>query len=122
MSYGGSHIPLYEWMAVKLNEWNEAGNVGVVAGATYPGELGKIRERCPGMPMLVPGIGAQGGDLEGSLGHGLDADIPNLLISSSRGIIYASSDAETFAEAAGRAALDLRDSINGILELQGRSW
>ena len=122
VKYDGSHIPLYEWMAVKLNEWNEAGNVGVVAGATYPGELGKIRERCPGMPMLVPGIGAQGGDLEGSLVHGLDADIPNLLISSSRGIIYASSDAETFAEAARRAALELRDSINEILERRGRSW
>ena len=122
VAFEGGHIPLYEWMAVKLNEWNEAGNVGVVAGATYPGELGKIRERCPGMPMLVPGIGAQGGDLEGSLIHGLDRDIPNLLISSSRGIIYASSDAETFAEAAGRAALDLRDSINRILERRGRLW
>lgn len=122
VAFEGGHIPLYEWMAVKLNEWNGAGNVGVVAGATHPDELGKVRARCPGMPMLVPGIGAQGGDLEGSLVHGLDRDIPNLLISSSRGIIYASSDAETFAEAAGRAALALRDSINGILERRGRSW
>ena len=122
VSYDGSHIPLYEWMAVKLNEWNDAGNVGVVAGATYPGELRKIRERCPGMPMLVPGIGAQGGELEGSLVHGLDADIPNLLISSSRGIIYASSDKDGFDEAARRAAFDLKDSINRILERRGRSW
>ena len=122
VEYKGERIPLYEWMAVKLHEWNEAGNVGVVAGATYPGELEKIRARCPGMPMLVPGIGAQGGDLEGSLTHGLDTDIPNLMISSSRGIIYASSDSETFAAVARGAALDLRDSINGILEHMGRSW
>ena len=54
VEYGGEVIPLYEWMAVKLCEWNEAGNVGVVAGATHPNELGEVRERCPGMPMLVP--------------------------------------------------------------------
>ena len=122
VEYEGERIPLYEWMAIKLNEWNEAGNVGVVAGATYPGELERIRTRCPGMPMLVPGIGAQGGDLEGSLTHGLDTDFPNLMISSSRGIIYASSDADAFAQAARGAALELRDSINRVLELRGRRW
>ena len=122
VEYGGEDIPLYEWMAVKLCEWNEGGNVGVVAGATHPDELGKVRERCPGMPMLVPGIGAQGGDLEASLVHGLDADIPNLMISSSRGITYASRDPETFAEAARRAALELRDSINEVLVRMGRAW
>jgi orotidine-5'-phosphate decarboxylase len=122
VEYEGERIPLYEWMAVKLREWNEAGNVGVVAGATHPNELGKVRERCPGMPMLVPGIGAQGGDLEASLVHGLDADIPNLMISSSRGITYASRDPDTFAEAARRAALELRGSINEILIRRGRAW
>lgn len=122
VEYGGEDIPLYEWMAVKLCEWNEGGNVGVVAGATHPDELGKVRERCPGMPMLVPGIGAQGGYLEASLVHGLDADIPNLMISSSRGITYASRDPETFAEAARWAALELRDSINEVLVRMGRAW
>ncbi len=122
VEYEGERVPLYEWMAVKLSEWNEAGNVGVVAGATHPDELGKVRGRCPGMPMLVPGIGAQGGDLESSLVHGLDSDVPNLVISSSRGIIYASRDPETFAQAARRAALGLRDSINEVLAGQGRSW
>ena len=122
VEYEGERIPLYEWMAVKLAEWNETGNVGVVAGATHPDELGKVRERCPGMPMLVPGIGAQGGDLEASLVHGLDADIPNLMISSSRGITYASRDLATFAEAARRAALELRGSINEILARRGRLW
>ena len=122
VEYEGERIPLYEWMAVKLAEWNEAGNVAVVAGATHPNELGKVRGRCPGMPMLVPGIGVQGGDLESSLVHGLDSDVPNLVISSSRGIIYASRDPETFAQAARRAALELRDSINEVLVGQGRSW
>ena len=116
------HIPLYEWLAVKSSEWNEAGNVGIVAGATHPKELGAVRERCPGMPMLVPGIGAQGGDLEASVVHGLDADMPNLMISSSRGITYASSDRDTFAQAARLAALELRDSINDILIRRGRPW
>lgn len=122
VEYEREDIPLYEWMAVKLAEWNEGGNVGVVAGATHPGELGKVRERCPAMPMLVPGIGAQGGDLEASLVHGLDADIPNLMISSSRGITYASRDPETFAESARRAALELRGSINDVLVRMGRAW
>lgn len=122
VEYEGERIPLYEWMAVKLAEWNEAGNVAVVAGATHPNELGKVRGRCPGMPILVPGIGAQGGDLESSLVHGLDSDVPNLVISSSRGIIYASRDPEIFAQAARRAALELRDSINEVLVGQGRSW
>ena len=122
VAFEGGHILLYEWMAVKLAEWNEAGNVGVVAGATHPDELGKVRGRCQGMPMLVPGIGAQGGDLESSLVHGLDADIPNLMISSSRGITYASRDPETFAQAARRAAIELRDSINKVLTGQGRPW
>ncbi len=122
VAFDGGHIPLYEWMAVKAREWNEAGNVGLVAGATYPGELGKIRERCPGMPMLVPGIGAQGGDLKASIIHGLDADIPNLLISSSRGITYASPDPNTFTQAARQAALELRDSINDVLTRQCRTW
>ena len=122
VAFNGGHIPLYEWMAVKAREWNEAGNVGLVAGATYPGELGKIRERCPGMPILVPGIGAQGGDIEGSMIHGLDTDIPNLIISSSRGITYASPDPKTFTQAARQAALELRDSINDVLNRQGRPW
>ena len=122
VAFEGRHIPLYEWMAVKLNEWNEAGNVGVVAGATHPDELGKVRARCPGMPMLVPGIGAQGGDLEASLVQGLDADAPNLMISSSRGILYASREPDSFAEASRRAAMELRDSINEVLVRRGRVW
>ena len=122
VAFAGGHIPLYEWMAVKLAEWNKAGNVGAVVGATYPEELAAVRVRCPGMPMLVPGIGAQGGDLEGSLVQGLDADVPNLMISSSRGITYASHDVGTFAEAARRAALELRGSINEVLVRMGRGW
>ncbi len=120
--FDGGHIPLYEWLAVKLSEWNEAGNVGAVVGATYPEELGVVRERCLGMPILVPGIGAQGGDMEASMVHGLDEDRPNLMISSSRGITYASSDPDKFAQAARQAALKLRNSINEVLIRRGRAW
>ena len=122
VAFDGGNIPLYEWMAIKLAEWNEAGNIGVVVGATYPEELKAVRDRCAGMPMLVPGIGAQGGDLESSLIHGLDEDMPNLIISSSRGITYASSDPGDFAQAARRAAIALRDSINDVLVRRGRAW
>ena len=117
---GGGSVPLYEWLAIKCAEWNGAGNVGIVVGATYPEELGAVRGRCPGMPILVPGVGAQGGDLEGAVRHGLDADISNLMISSSRGITYASKDPDGFGAAARGAAERLRDSINDILDGIGR--
>ncbi len=122
VEFDGERIPLYEWMAIKLAEWNEAGNIGVVVGATYPEELKAVRERCADMPMLVPGIGAQGGDLESSVTHGLGEDMPNLIISSSRGITYASPDPDDFPQAARRAATALRDSINNVLARLGREW
>ena len=115
-------VPLYEWMAIKAAEWNRAGNVGLVVGATYPEQLRIVRERCPGMPVLAPGIGAQGGNLEASLVGGLDSDQPNLMISSSRSITYASKDPAHFAEAARSAATRLRDDINAVLASEGKPW
>ena len=91
-------------------------------GATYPKELERVRALSPGMPILIPGVGAQSGELEGSVRAGLDADVPNILISSSRGIAYASRDKKDFAEAARRAAQHLRDRINRILLEEGRRW
>ena len=124
--FDGGAIPLYEWMAVKAAEWNRAtsniGNVGVVVGATYPEELRAVRARCADMPILIPGIGAQGGDLDASLENGLDARRPNVLISSSRGITYASRDPSKFASAARAAASRLRDKINVALAREGRAW
>lgn len=123
VEYKGGSVPLFEWMAIKASEWNEASsNVGIVAGATYPSELAAVRRRCSGMPILVPGVGSQGGDLDSSLTHGLDSDSPNVLISSSRGITYASREPENFADAARSAAARLRDEINQILAREGRGW
>ena len=120
VSLDGGSVPLFEWMAIKAAEWNEAScNVGIVVGATYPAELATVRGRCPGMPILVPGVGSQGGDLDASLTHGLDYDSPNLLISSSRGITYASREPGNFAAAARSAAARLRDEINRVLTREG---
>ncbi|TAL86390.1 MAG: orotidine 5'-phosphate decarboxylase, partial [Rhodanobacter sp.] len=79
--------------------------------ATWPEELGKVRAMVGDMPLLVPGIGAQGGDVEAVLRHGRRADGKGLLISSSRAILYAGKDGD-FAAAARRAATELRDSVN----------
>ncbi len=104
--------PVYEHVAMlAANRWNANGNVLLVVGATYPGELKKIRELCPEMPFLVPGVGAQGGDVGQVLANGRDAAGAGLVINSSRGIIYASGG-DDFAAAAGRAARELRDEIN----------
>ncbi len=122
VTFGGESLPLYEWLAIRSAEWNRAGNVGLVVGATYPEQLGSVRSRCPGTPILVPGIGAQGGDLERSVVHGLDAASPNLIISSSRGVTYRSQDPRLFQDAARAAAQTLRDSINRVLPDVGRPW
>ena len=120
--FEGESIPLYEWLAIRSVDWNRAGNVGLVVGATYPEQLGSVRSRCPGMPILVPGIGVQGGDLEQSIVHGLDAETPNLLISSSRGITYRSQDPLRFQDVARDAAVRLNNSINDVLSDEGRFW
>jgi orotidine-5'-phosphate decarboxylase len=99
--------PLYLEVARKaVEEWNGASNLALVVGATYPETLRSIRGVAPEMPILVPGIGAQGGDLAGTLEAGLREDGWGLLINSSRAIIHASSESD-FAEAASRAAAEL---------------
>ena len=92
-------------------DWNVSGNVGLVVGATYPAQLAAVRAIAPQLPILVPGIGAQGGDLEASVRAGLDANGAGLLLSASRSITHASSG-DDFQQAARSAALDLRDRIN----------
>ena len=93
----------------------------MVVGATVPEQLAAVRALCPKMPLLVPGVGAQGGELESAVRAGVDAEGRLSLINSSRGIIYASRGPD-FAEAAGKAALALRDAINGVLERNGLGW
>jgi orotidine-5'-phosphate decarboxylase len=105
---------LYEIVAEYASRWNESGNVGLVVGATYPNELKEIRERYPRMPLLIPGVGAQGGDLELTIRHGADGNGERTIINSSRQVIYASRGGD-FAGAARQAAKTLRDRINQIL-------
>lgn len=82
--------PLYQVVAGHVaKDWNTNGNCAVVVGATYPEELKKVREIIGDMPILVPGIGAQGGDLEATIKNGLNSKKQGLIISSSRGIIFA---------------------------------
>ncbi len=105
--------PLYQRVAEKAaRDWNANGNLSLVVGATWPEQLGEVRAIVGGdVPLLVPGIGAQGGDVEAVLKHGLNADRTGLVISSSRAILYASSNAD-FAEAAARVARETRDLVN----------
>ena len=103
--------PLFEVVALKASEWNVHGNIGLVVGATYPEELKLIRQNHPDMPLLIPGIGAQGGDLELTVRYGVDARGEKAIINSSRQIIYASRG-EDFAEAARKATSELREQIN----------
>ena len=109
---GGDGEPLYQLIARTIaEEWNADGNCALVVGATFPEELGVIRGIVGDMPLLIPGVGAQGGDVEGVVKNGKTADGTGLMINSSRAILYASSG-EGFAEAAADAARELRDAIN----------
>ncbi|MFN7521038.1 MAG: orotidine-5'-phosphate decarboxylase [Lysobacteraceae bacterium] len=109
----GATRPLYQRVAEKAaRDWNANGNLSLVVGATWPGQLGEVRAIVGGdVPLLVPGVGAQGGDVEAVLKHGLNADRTGLIVSSSRAILYASSGPD-FAEAAARVARETRDLIN----------
>ena len=95
--------------------------MGLVVGATVPGQLAALRELCPAMPLLVPGVGAQGGELAAAVRAGVDAAGRLALINSSRGIIYASRGAN-YAAAAAAAAKRLRDDINAVLAEDGLGW
>ncbi len=104
-------LPLYEVVARKAKEWNAYGNIGLVVGATYPEELKKVRSICPEMPLLIPGIGAQGGDLASAVGYGADTRGEKAIINVSRQILYASKEKD-FARAARDTAEKIRNQIN----------
>jgi orotidine-5'-phosphate decarboxylase len=104
-------LPLYEAVARKAKAWNTYGNIGLVVGATYPEELKKVRSICPEMPLLIPGIGAQGGDLASAVGYGVDARGEKAIINVSRQILYASGEKD-FARAARNVAEKIRNQIN----------
>ena len=104
--------PLYQRVAATVaREWNGNGNCMLVVGATWPEQLRQVRAIVGEMPLLIPGIGAQGGDVEAVIRNGKTADGTGLIVSSSRAILYASNN-EDFADAARAATMELRDTIN----------
>jgi orotidine-5'-phosphate decarboxylase len=107
----GDDIALFEIVAKKVSQWNTYGNLGLVVGATYPDELKLVRQLHPDMHLLIPGIGAQGGDLEATVRYGVDAQGEKAIINSSRQILYASRG-DDFAQAARKATSELREHIN----------
>jgi len=107
-----SKTPLYQVVAKKIKEWNVHGNCGAVVGATYPDELQIIRNVLgEDIPLLLPGIGKQGGDVEKTVKYGTNSEGKLAIINSSRGIIFSGND-EKFAKASRKAALSLRGEIN----------
>lgn len=103
---------LFEHIArLAAGPWNRNGQIGLVVGATYPAEIERVREIAPRLPLLIPGVGAQGGDAEATVRAGARAGAP-IIVSSSRAVLYASAGAD-FADAARRVALSTRDTLNG---------
>ncbi len=110
----GDGRPLYQHVAqLVARDWNANGNCALVVGATYPDELQEVRAIIGDMSILVPGIGAQGGDVQAVLRNGKNTQGAGLIISSSRAILYAGSG-EDFAQAARGEARKLRDEINRL--------
>lgn len=108
----GKNKPLYQVVAENVaKDWNEKGNCGVVVGATYPEELKIVRGIVGDMPILIPGIGDQGGTINKVIEAGQDSRGWGMIINTSQSTIFASSD-ENFAEAARNKALEIRDQIN----------
>jgi orotidine-5'-phosphate decarboxylase len=109
-------VPLYRRIAERAAErWNAHRNLMLVVGATYPADMAELRRAHPALWFLVPGIGAQGGDLDRMLAAGLDTDGAGLLINSSRAIIYAGGGDSAAIRS---AALELRDAINRRRDLR----
>ncbi|MDE2584171.1 MAG: orotidine-5'-phosphate decarboxylase [Betaproteobacteria bacterium] len=108
----GGGEKLFERVArLVATEWNTTGQCALVVGATFPAEIARVREITGDLPLLVPGIGAQGGDIEATVQAGKTTDGTGLMINSSRAILYAGKD-ENYATAARQVALQTRDTIN----------
>ncbi len=104
---------LYEQIARSARDWNEHGNVGLVTGATWPEQIARVREICPDQVLLVPGVGAQEGELEAAAGAAFDGHGEGLILSASRGVLYASRSGD-YAGNARRSAEALRGRINKV--------
>jgi orotidine-5'-phosphate decarboxylase len=106
---------VYEAVAAQAREWNVHGNVGLVAGATWPEEIERVREICPDQVLLVPGVGDQSGELEAAVEAAMDRDGGGFIINASRGVLYASRKGD-YAAAAREQARQLRSRINVMRE------
>ena len=106
--------PLYQHVAqLVADRWNTSGQCALVVGATFPNELAQVRQIVGDMPLLVPGIGAQGGDIAATVKAGKTANGTGMMINSSRAILYATTQQdETYVDAARRVAQETRDAIN----------
>lgn len=113
--------PLYLHVAqLVADKWNLNGQCSLVVGATFPGELAQVRQVIGDMPLLVPGIGAQGGDIAATVHAGQTTDGTGMMINSSRAILYAKQlESETYAAAARRIAVETRDAINRYRKVTG---
>ncbi len=110
-----SSVRLYENVALTVNDtWNMQGNCGLVVGATYPEAIEDIRKTAGEMPLLIPGIGKQGGDLASVLKYARDSRGRGMIINSSSDILYASAEND-FAEAARAKLIALNDQISSLL-------
>jgi orotidine-5'-phosphate decarboxylase len=107
-----SGMLFFEAIANKIKDWNKFGNCGAVVGATYPEELKKIRDILgEDIPFLIPGVGAQGGDVEKTVKYGTNEKGEMAVINSSRGVIYSGAKSD-FDKRARDSAASLRDEIN----------
>ena len=122
VSNGSGPTALYSVVAEAANSWDRSGSVGIVVGATAPDELRLLRRDHPELTFLIPGVGAQGGDVRTAIEAGINRSGRGLVINSSRGIIYASRRSADFAQAAREAAERLNAVINSAVEesLAGR--
>ncbi len=113
VTVGSGGDPLFLALAARASRWagDYPATIGLVAGATYPEQLARIRAVAPDLPILLPGVGAQAGDTGAAVAAGIDARGRGLLVSSSRAIIYAGSGVD-FAARARDAAAKLRDEVN----------
>jgi orotidine-5'-phosphate decarboxylase len=102
---------LYEHIArLAQGLWNRSGQLGLVVGATFPGEITRVRELAPQLPLLIPGVGTQGGDAEATVQAGWRPQGP-IIVNASRAVLYASAEAD-FIAAARQVALRTRDELN----------
>ena len=113
---------LFEHIAESAAHWDRNDNTGLVVGATYPEDIVRVREISPDIPVLLPGVGAQAGNLRASVLAGVDTSGRNLLVASSRNILYASQEPANFETAARTAANNLRQQINQILNEMNKPW